>query len=84
MYQNDKIQYLTDRNYIVIIGSDINIMPTEDYLCYPECAVMTMVSVSELNLFNDSPCMGIHDIVADRLPHSPLRRWTDNSTMTDI
>ena len=44
---------------------------------------MTMVSVSEPNLFNDSSCMGIYDIVDDRLPHSPLRRWTDYSTMMD-
>ena len=43
-YYNDKIKYLTDliqfiqslgdRNYIVITGSDINIIPTEDDLDY--------------------------------------------------
>ena len=61
-------------------------MPAEDdphNLLYPEWTVMVMISVSKRSLYNDLPYLGIHDIVAERLPHSPLRRWADYSTMKD-
>ena len=44
---------------------------------------MTMVSVQARNLFNDILCLAHHDIVTERLPHSPLIRWADYSTMKD-
>ena len=61
-------------------------MPAEDNPHNPlhsECAVMTMVSVQARNLFNDILCLAYHDIVTERLPHSPLIRWADYSTMKD-
>ena len=95
-YYNDKLTYLTalikhiqalkDRSYIVILGGDINIMPTEDDLynpLHPEWEVMAMVSIPERNLFNAILNMGFHDIVAERLPHRPFTRWAHYGTAKD-
>ena len=86
-YYNDKLQYLQaliqhiralkDRSYIVIVGGDINIMPTEDDLYNPlhsEWNIMAMISVPERNLFNEILRLGFHDVVAERLPHRPYTR----------
>jgi exodeoxyribonuclease-3 len=95
-YYNDKLKYLQslinhiralkDRSYIVIIGGDINIMPTEDDLYnpqHPEWAVMAMISVPERNLFNSILRLGFHDIVAERLQHRPYTRWAHYNSAKD-
>jgi exodeoxyribonuclease III len=79
-YYNDKLAYLKsliqhvqalkDRSYTVILGGDMNIMPTEDDLynpLHPEWEIMAMVSIPERNLFQSILNIGFHDIVAERL-----------------
>jgi exodeoxyribonuclease-3 len=80
------LRSLTADGFRVILGGDINIMPTDADLYnpdHPEWALNAMVSPTERQLFTDIPNLGFHDIVAERLPHRPYTRWQHYRTASD-
>ena len=80
------IRSLTANGFRVILGGDINIMPTDADLYnpdHPDWAVNAMVSPTERELFQDILDIGLHDIVAERLPHRPYTRWQNYRSASD-
>ena len=80
------IRSLTANGFRVILGGDINIMPTDADLYnpdHPDWAVNAMVSPTERQLFQDILDIGFHDIVAERLPHRPYTRWQHYRSASD-